>query len=384
MNINFVKNEDLTVTLTMSEENFENHYCFCADCGKLIFIDEAVRIDGEYYCSDSCCTTCDICGSVIRRRDAYHTQDSGYDYCRHCYYNETYQCSDCCERFRYEDELRYVGDCMYCNDCYEDHRPLIADYHTQKNYGDIYFYGEEDRRNTPFMGFELELDSDERFNKEKVAEELKRRFGDFFAYEEDSSLNWGFELISQPASLNYHLSIMDKYADAFEYLMDHDIKSHDAGTCGLHVHIDKRFFGNKEDSSIAKFLYLFEKFRPQLMRFSRRTEAQASDWARSRKQNYNCEAGWIKKAVLEGKAYSSYQNRYYAINLTNDNTIELRIFRGTINIQTFEATLRFASFLAKLCKHTRAVELAKMTFEDLLLRSSDKVILSYWNRINNK
>ena len=160
--------------------------------------------------------------------------------------------------------------------------------------------------------------------------------------------------------------------------------SHDAGTCGLHIHLDRKFFGNKEDSSIAKLLYLFEKFRPEIMTFSRRTEDQASSWARSRKQNYGGEAGWIKKAVLDSKGYLSYQNRYYSVNLSNADTIELRIFRGTLNVQTFEATLRFATFLAKLCKNTPAVRLAKMTFEDILLSSSDEVILSYWNRINSK
>jgi hypothetical protein len=85
---------------------------------------------------------------------------------------------------------------------------------------------------------------------------------------------------------------------------------------------------------------------------------------------------------MESKAYSSYHNRYYAVNLTNDNTLEIRLWRGTLNKQTFEATLKFTQRLAEICKYTRAVELAKMTFEDLL--GSDEVILSYWNRINNK
>ena len=46
---NYVKNEnDLTVTITLTEEEFENHFCRCADCGALCFITDAVRIDGEY------------------------------------------------------------------------------------------------------------------------------------------------------------------------------------------------------------------------------------------------------------------------------------------------------------------------------------------------
>jgi hypothetical protein len=78
----------------------------------------------------------------------------------------------------------------------------------------------------------------------------------------------------------------------------------------------------------------------------------------------------------------SYSCRYFAVNLTNSNTIEIRLWRGSINPETFEATLRFTARLAELCKYTSAVELAKMTFEDLL--GSDEVILSYWNRISNR
>jgi hypothetical protein len=129
-------------------------------------------------------------------------------------------------------------------------------------------------------------------------------------------------------------------------------------------------------------LYLFEKFRKELMVFSRRTEAQCSDWCRSRKQNYSSEAGWIKKAVMESRSYSSYQQRYYSLNLTNSETLEIRLWRGSINPQTFEATLKFTARLAELCKNTRAVELAKMTFEKLL--GSDEVILSFWNRVKNR
>lgn len=381
MTINYVKNDDLTVTLTMNEEMFEEYFCFCADCGELIFIRDAVRIDGEHYCHDCVCT-CDICGKYIRNDDSYRTVDSDYDYCHDCFISETYRCLDCGERFRYEDDLHEVDDGWYCDDCYPNHKPIIASYHSMKDYGDIVFYGNEDRRNVLHIGFELETDSEHRVDREKIAEGVKEILCDFVNMENDGSLNYGFEIISHPATLEHHLSLMPKYKKTFEYLMDNDMKGHDISTAGMHFHLDKRYFGSKEDSSIAKMLYLFEKFRPQLMKFSRRTESQCSDWCRSRKQNYNGKAGWIKQTVIEAKEYSSYQNRYYSINLTNTNTIEIRLWHSTLNIETFEATLKFTERLASICKHTRAVDLAKMTFEDLL--GSDKVILSYWNRINNK
>ena len=381
MTINYVKNEDLTVTLTMSEEMFSEYFCFCKDCGELLFIRDAVRIEGEYFCSE-CTTSCDICGRYLRRRDAYQAVDSDYDYCEHCYNNETYRCADCGSRFRYEDDLREVEGCWYCDDCYENHRPIISDYHTMKEYSNIVFYGNADRREELHIGCEIETDSDHRVNRERIAGGVKDILGDFVNIENDGSLNYGFEIITHPATLNYHLSMMPKYQDAFEYLIDNDMRGHDISTTGMHYHIDRRYFGSKEDSSIAKLMYLMEKFNREFKTFARRTDAQCADWCRSRKQTYNGKAGWIKQAVMESKEYTSYQQRYYNINLTNANTIEIRLWKSTHNPQTFEATLKFTARLAQLCRDTRAVDLAKFTFEDLL--GDDPKIRAYWKRINNK
>ena len=369
MNINYVNNEEINVNVT------------CADCGTTISIDAATCIDGDYYCRDCLCE-CDLCGCVIPRNDAYSTEDSGYDYCRDCFEHEMYVCCECGGHYRYEDEDREIDGRYYCDRCYEDFGPMIRDYHEFKNNGNIIFHGDENRRDALYMGFELEIDSDHHVDRERIARGLQERFGDFMHYENDGSLNFGFECITQPASLNYHLSLMPKYKEAFKYLIENEMMGHDAKTAGFHIHIDRKFFGTKEDSSIAKMLFVFEKFRPELMKFSRRTEAQCADWCRSRKGTYNTESGWIKKAVMESKGFMSYGSRYYSVNLTNSNTLEIRLWRSSLNIETFEATLRFTERIANICKHVRAIDLAKMTFNDLL--GNDEVVLNYWHRINNK
>lgn len=381
MSINYVKNDDLTVTLTMSEKLFSEFFCFCADCGELIFIRDAVRIDGEYYCQ-KCTTSCDICGRYLRSSDAYQTVDSDYDYCEHCYNNETYRCSDCGSRFRYEDDLRDIDGCWYCDDCYDDHAPVIQSYHSMKDYGDIVFYGATDRRNDLFIGIEIESDCEHRVERERIAGGVKEILGDFVNIENDGSLLNGMEIITHPATLNYHLSMIPKYRETFEYLIDNDMRGNDISTTGMHHHISRAWFQDKEDSSIAKLMYLMEKFNREFQVFARRTDAQCADWCRSRKQTYNGKAGWIKQAVMESKAYSSYQQRYYNINLTNAHTIEIRLWKSTHNIETFEATLKFTARLAQLCRDTRAVDLAKFTFDDLL--GNDPTIRAYWNRICNK
>ena len=56
----------------------------------------------------------------------------------------------------------------------------------------------------------------------------------------------------------------------------------------------------------------------------------------------------------------------------------VREAKGTLNPETFEATLRFTAKLAEMCKNTTAIELSKMTFDDLL--GNNPVIRSYWER----
>lgn len=47
--------------------------------------------------------------------------------------------------------------------------------------------------------------------------------------------------------------------------------SHQAGTCGLHVHVNRNAFGETEaqqDAAIARILYFFEKNWEELLKFS--------------------------------------------------------------------------------------------------------------------
>ena len=43
-------------------------------------------------------------------------------------------------------------------------------------------------------------------------------------------------------------------------------------------------------------------------------------------------------------------DRYYAVNLSNHTTIEFRVFRGTLNINTFMATLQFVESVIQFIK----------------------------------
>ena len=160
----------------------------------------------------------------------------------------------------------------------------------------------------------------------------------------DGSLDDGFECVTHPMTLDYHINqmpwraILNK-AVAKGYL------SHQAGTCGLHVHISRNALGanyEEQEATIAKILYFYEKFWNEILTFSRRTESQAEHWAR----RYG--GGIINPKETLKHAKNSHMGRYAAVNLENDATIEMRIFRGTLKYNTFIATLQMVDEICKV------------------------------------
>ena len=67
----------------------------------------------------------------------------------------------------------------------------------------------------------------------------------------------------------------------------------------------------------------------------------------------------IQKELLDTAKNSE---RYYAVNLQNEDTVEFRIFRGTLNYNTFLATLQFVYNLCHMVKSISVADLQKISF----------------------
>ena len=104
---------------------------------------------------------------------------------------------------------------------------------------------------------------------------------------------------------------------------------------------------------------VLERFRYQFDRFSRRTDF---GWC---KRNY---VEPIDRSLTErvNSKLSDYdEDRYYAVNIRNSETIEVRLWRGTLNYETFMATLQMTAGLAMVCKHNSETCLENITWYDL-------------------
>ena len=358
------------------EECAEEVLSTCEHCGSTGIKDDMFYVDDNFYC-ESCYNdlfvTCEDCGEPISVDDAYYYD--GTPYCDECYTNCFTRCAGC-ENDIPNNETYYDDntDCYYCEDCYRElTNNIIKDYHERDI--DLDFKKLASDNTELYLGFELEVengnvDNDDRNNDARY---IRTHFPELgLCFEHDGSLDYGFEIISQPMTMNYIYEHKEDFKAILKYLDDKGYQSHNGGRCGLHVHISKKAFGEVAsdtlDKNIKKLLLFTETYKNELITFSRRQNFHYCEFISSKiKSNYdnmNKDIYYKSAEVLQG--LNKRINRYQVVNLENSNTIELRVFRGTLKFETFMATLEFVNSLVEVIvnKAIRKINFDKVVTHD--------------------
>ena len=364
-------------------------YMYCEECDCYHPSTEMTRVRyrnhagaWEYVCDD-CLNNgnfvkCDDCGEWVHSGWAHR---DNYDnvVCDYCYDNNYYcECAEC-GRILNEDEQYYDEntDSVYCEDCYNELRDneeydYIKSYHNGACSGTVFhdtdaeptYYG-----NIRYYGMELEVDDGDRSNAvEDVFYALNpNAYGvsdDTYAhFEEDGSLSSdGFELITQPMTRAYLETYRPRLEKAVKILSRADFRSHDARMCGLHIHVSRNTLSPE---TINNMIYAMSLFWHTCVRISRRTPYQLSSYAKSYAALDENEPGDTPDKVIErAKDAMRERSRYFALNTTNSDTIELRICRGTLNVDTIYASLDFYAALIKFAETHNETDMMKMSVDD--------------------
>lgn len=322
----------------------------CDICGKLLN-DNGFAFDGKHLCHECALrhtAVCECCGERMWAQDMVDNR-----LCPRCRDNHYVRCSEC-DTLVHEDDVHYSDGYPYCDHCYPESEPqYIEDYYYKPA---PIFYG----TGQPYYGVELEIDEggESDSNAERILDIGNHEYEHIYC-KHDGSLQEGFEIVSHPATLDYHMNNME-WKQILHKARSLGYTSHNAETCGMHIHISRAALGEsveEQENTIGRIIYFFEKYWNKILRFSRRTEEQANRWA----SRYGCSTE-NPKETLKG-AKTSGLGRYTAVNLENTFTVELRIFRGTLRYNTFIATLQFAD---KLCHD--AVELSDEEFQTMTWR----------------
>ena len=379
-----VKNDDITHIDgdAYCDDCFEELFTECTCCGARVQRDEAQYYDDDAYCDDcfeELFTTCYNCGDTVRRGDAFHDSD-GDDYCERCFDDLFTTCDNCgCVVSR--DDAVYIDDSEYCADCASG-REAVHDYgyHPEP----VFYEGgsfDPDGDLDLYMGVELEVDKGR--NRNLLARELSG-LTEMLYCKHDGSLsdggNGGVEIVTHPCTLAAHRELFP-WSEVLSLCGDHGFKSHDAGTCGLHIHVSRSAFRDSRDVFTA--IALIDRLRSYIVRFSRRSVEKLNRWAEildtsdmTPFPNY----GVATSNIAEG-------SRYVAVNLQNRNTVEFRFPRGSLRYDTVIGTIELCRNIVLYARTHEPKDVANAVWEDLLNIGGDDgtntELLRYWAGLNH-
>ncbi len=333
----------------------------CEICGDSYPVEQRTAFNGQDLCPtclDENTLVCQDCGTRIWMDN--NEGSSEHPLCVHCYGRDYTNCSRCGVLLLNRDALysggNDDGEYPYCADCYpQAAHSGIRDYYYKP---EPLFYGDGRR----FFGVELEIDCAGEYNENAQQILNIGNAGESRIYcKHDGSLEEGFEIVTHPMTLAYHCQNMP-WGDILNKAVQMGYYSHQANTCGLHIHINRSSLGDtaeQQENTIARILFFVENHWNELLRFSRRTNRQMEKWAAryGRKDD--------PKAILHS-AKSSGNGRYTCVNLSNYDTIEFRMFRGTLKYNTLIATLQIVDRICDVAFFLSDEEIQNITWSEFV------------------
>ena len=288
---------------------------------------------------------CDQCLRYVESREI--NQDDNCSYCDNCM-NDHFRCESC-ESIYHTDDMRsdcrdrclceccnesHYESCTECNpdlsngnaETLQDHTielkergaKAILDYHPDHIEWQ-YHINDRDKADH-LIGIELEIEHKSTSNMNDTCKLLARSLSNRILLTHDGSLDHtGYEIVLTPHTMHEYKTI--NWRKILKDLSANGAISHDSENCGLHITLNRAWFdyfrAGKMASIAERYQSVFSSLADLLIPFSRRTPEQLNRYCSLRNQNES--------------------NRYCAVNLTKRRVVEIRLWRGTLNYESFSA-----------------------------------------------
>ena len=324
-------------TRSMLANAIHNHSC--NDCEE---VEAQLQSNGYHSCADCCDWTHEdnlrepydsngdqVCDSCIENNYRYSEHYGEYV---HTDSGRWALDRDGDEVFIHEDDDNFNWDDdedNYVHYDFSGRKPqLLGSYHSRARVGkQPFIHSDWTKQNNRFMGVELEVEvKDGDIDDHVTALNDKLNDGEVgkrVYFEADGSLTHGFEIITNPMGL-------DSHRELWSALQDLDLisgmRSHNTSTCGLHVHVSRNNMHTMQINKMNVFL--------------NHPDNQALVKAIARRYDVNY-ARIAQKRLSTAHKYDV--ERRDALNITNDRTVEFRIFKGTLKYDTLIAAIEFAN-----------------------------------------
>lgn len=331
----------------MSDDT-ENNLVSCTACLVEYERDDGfITSNGDYVCQD-CFVGCERCDFTdTTGYDWYDVDDENW--CESCWSDYSFYC-DWCERnyngsrtdYSSVNSQRWCEHCLsdnatYCNECDEYYADddgscptcvgsigTVHDYNYKPN---AVFHGSV--ATNLYMGFELEaeLNNTDRAGYAQAVNLVTDLENKDIAYlkRDGSIFGNGFELVTHPHTLGAY----ENASELWEYIetlrTTYKARSWDTDSCGLHVHVSRSAF--KSGAHTHRFLSLIYRNPQEMMKLAGRKNSRYAQFS----DVYVPDEWGVPRFTLKHKISQLHSSeRYSAVNTQNQNTLELRFFRGNM------------------------------------------------------
>ena len=237
---------------------------------------------------------------------------------------------------------------------------------------------EAQRKTRLYMGAEIEIDGgdeDSEFSRVLHAVSSAPALGHA---ERDGSLDYGAEYITTPATWEGWQDRRAALDALFAAACEEGYRPGETTTAGLHIHVDRAYIGNNRAYTDLVGLYMYHGvrrlFRMGLKSACRRFCGENEGADMSDVLHY-CRITDMAANMYAGETLA--ESRYFAVNITNEKTIEIRLFAGARNTEDVLFALDFAQALTRWARNAVAA-MAEKSMVNCLQSLTFSVLSSYF------
>ena len=332
---------------------------------------------------------CD-CGHIEETGETHEVRNDTW--CHSCFQDEAVHVEDRDEYWPRDDAYYHESDDLYYS--YEEEYDNDDDDDNDDEPSNLLSYSTNVLRHvepdasitsSPFgnftMGVELEMCSGRNMSMREAIDDVRSELGESYCVcKSDGSLPGdGFEVVTAPRGLDEHIRRFKAWDVNSSY------RAWNAGTCGLHVHVDSRAF---TPMTLGKFLMFINDdnnadFIRSLAGRHPKTDSQARHYCAADDQSLLTNP----KTAVKGKDSSRYRmvnvcnmdrsemNRlgidHYKFDTSGRkfNTVELRIFRASLKKERLLAQIEFTHAAVMFVRSASYRDLTHGAFKGWLARS---------------
>jgi len=348
---------------TLCEDCVTEFCVTCSACGTIIHNDNAYYFDGNEYCEDcfeSNFSICPVCEETVENTDGtYYNRRYFHEDCFCDNYNT---CESCGEVFPADDTVTDDDGYNYCSSCWENEGRDGGLLNFDVKVPPIFYETKEEteclQKPIFYMGIELETElEDSDLHADDVIEyvnDINKKQPDEYMYcKMDGSLLNGVEIVSHPATYDWLNENFDETWGHVCKLRERGMKSFKTDTCGIHIHISRTAFSILH---LYKFMRFFHQNKTFITTVSRREQYLLDRWA----SIHTVSSSYICSIMHLPSTY-----KYNALHLTK-NTVECRIFRGTMKPTSFRMNYEFIKALYEYTKDCSLQRLKAKDFAEYL------------------